>query len=575
MLEKARLYLHTLRHLRLSQVLWRAWYTARRNLGLYRIPRGGTAPGFDRTCLRRLREFLQACGGHGMHAGTDMEALRNQAFCFLNRPMENTGRIPWRDTAYPKLWRYQLNGFLFAREFAVNAVTENYLGDRDRARNWMFDWIRENPPGNDASWDAGPVSDRLLNWTLLIAALDIQDEEIRASYFRQACWLKGWVEYDLRANHLLKNACALTLAAEVFDNEYLRKRGLRLLHSQVGEQILSDGAHFERSPMYHAQALWDLLIVHAALEDTPSFLGQTLRNMTGFLDTIRHPDGEIPLFGDSVLRQAPETEALLRIATERVHVTKATDPSGQAGDALSPSGFYVMRNKDRGDHMIVKTAPPLPRFQPGHSHADIFSYELSLRGLRFIVDSGVHGYAESPLRTYCRSTQAHNIAQLDHLEQSEMWSVFRIARSPLTGPVLFQADETTASLEAHYIHPRGPVHRRHFAYDRETSCWKIHDLIETTGTQHVVKSYIHFHPQCQVHLEGNEIVARRESAGARIELLSPGTMELRLPHAPTLSHWYCPEFGLSHPCTTVILQRSGGTTLDISYKIRPTESAEC
>jgi len=575
MFEAAGLYLHTARHLRFSQLFWRLWYRTRRALHLYRMPRNLPLQDFDRTCLRRLREFLQACGGRGIHSGTDMDALRDQAFCFLNRPAENTCRIPWRDTAYPKLWRYQLNGFVFAREFSVNAVTENYLGDRDRARNWMLDWIRENPPGNDASWDAGPVSDRLLNWTLLIAALDIQDEEIRDSYFRQARWLKGWIEYDLRANHLLKNACALTLAAEVLGNESLKKQALRLLQYQVEEQILSDGAHFERSPMYHAQALWDLLVVHAALDETPVFLGKTLCNMTGFLNAIRHPDGEIPLFGDSVLRQAPATEALVRLAAERVRLAKATDSSDKAGNALSPSGFYIMGNRDRGDHMIVKTAPPLPRYQPGHSHADMLSYELSLNGMRFIVDSGVHGYAESPLRAYCRSTRAHNIAQLDLLEQSEMWSVFRIARSPMTGPVTFQADETTASLKAHYRHPEGPVYQRHFAYDRETASWKIHDLIETTGTQHILRSYIHFHPQCQVHLEGNEIVVRRESAEARIEMLGPGTMEVQIPNTPAIFNWYCPEFGLCHPCTTVVLQRAGDMTLDISYKIRSTQSAEC
>ena len=573
--DRAQLYLHTLRHLLFSQILWRLWYTARRKLGLYRIPRYKSAPDFDRACLRRLREFLQASGNHGIHEGADMEALRNQDFRLLNRPAENIGRIPWRDPVYPRLWRYQLHGFRFAREFAVNAVMEIYLGDRDRALNWMHDWIRENPPGNDVSWDAGPVSERLVNWTLLIAAFDIQEEEIRVAYLRQVRWLKKWLEYDLRANHLLRNACALVLAELVLGNVSGQDKALPLLYAQVKEQILPDGGHFERSPMYHALALWDMLVVHAAFETKPFFLEETVRDMTTFLDTVRHPDGEIPLFGDSVLHQAPATATLVALARERVSMVDAAKQSDKAGQALRNSGFYVLGSRSAKECMIVKTAPPLPSYQPGHSHADMLSYELSLEGLRFIVDSGVHGYAESPLREYSRSTRAHNTAQLDDLDQSEMWGVFRVARRPLACPVVFEADDAVASIEAHCRYPQGPSHQRTIRYGKKDSSWEIHDHMDATSDRHVLKSYIHFHPRCEVLSEGDRIMARRETILAQVELMSPGSIELLPGSSSQTLHWYCPEFGSSQPCTVAILRSTGDTTLDISYKIRLTKAAEC
>jgi len=228
--------------------------------------------------------------------------------------MNNELVIPWRDPAYPLLWRYKVHGFCFARDFAINAATDTYLGDRDRALNWMRDWIDRNPVDRDAGWDAWPVSERLLNWSLLIAVFHLHDDDLRGAFCRDLRWLQKWIEYDLGANHLLKNACALTVAACLAEDTSRLSHALKLLQQQLTEQVLPDGGHIERCPLYHAHAFWDCLLVYAALDEKPSFLEEALTRMSAFLDTIAHPDGEIPLFGDSALKEAPPTQALLRLA---------------------------------------------------------------------------------------------------------------------------------------------------------------------------------------------------------------------------------------------------------------------
>lgn len=575
MLETVRLYLGTLRHLRPSQVLWRIGYGLRRRLHLYSIPRvPNPPPDFDRECLRRVRTFLQLCNEQGIHVPAEIDALRNQSFRFLNQRSENGDRIPWRNPSFSKLWRYLLNGFVFGRDFAVNSVSDNFLGDRDRALNWMLGWIRENPPGNDPSWDAGPVSDRLLNWTLLIAAFGMHEPEVRASYLRQARWLDRWLEYDLRANHLLKNACALTLASLVLRDARLLAKGLSLLEAQVQEQILPDGGHFERSPMYHAQALWDALLVYAALEIKPLFFEDCLRKMTDFLQAIRHPDGEMPLFGDSVFHQAPATDSLLSLARALLPAAVSSPSRAATGQAMDASGIYVLGDRDKGDCMIVKTAPPMPPYQPGHSHADMLSFEVSLEGLRFIVDSGVHGYAESALREYCRSTRAHNTVQMDDIEQSEMWGTFRIAGRPQPGPVCFEAGDTEALLDAVCIHPSGYLHRRRIRYDQAQRSWEIHDHVESSGREQQIRSYLHFHPECRVQCLDNEIIAIRGAVGGRINLTGSGTVEAHLASSEPVIYWHCPEFGLAFPSPTVVL-KSHGNILDVSYKITAFKDNKC
>lgn len=567
MLKTFFLYWHTLRFLRSSQLFWRMFYSVRRQCRLYRVPRiSDPPPSFNPEALRRLSEFLEQCNRFNLHRVSDIGALRDQSFCFLNKPAKNTGEIPWRDRQYPKLWLYQLHSFSYGRDFAINAAADVYLGDRDRALDWVRDWIGRNPPGARPAWDAGPVSDRLLNWALLAAAFKLNDAVVRSSYCCQTRWLEHWLEYDLRANHLLKNACALTLAGEVLNDQHTLARGMRLLEEQVKEQFLPDGGHFERSPMYHLQALWDALLVYAVLEEKPEFLESALADMTSFLEAILHPDGDIPLFGDSVLRAGPPTQALLRLARHTLAMTSTLSSGRKAGHALEASGFYVLGDPDKKHCMIVKTAPPSPPYQPGHSHADLFSYELSLAGQRLIVDSGVHGYAESPLRDYCRSTRAHNTAQLDDLEQCETWHTFRIARRPQSFSAQFYASDDGSTLEAVFAHYAGFRHRRVIHFDRKTCSWEIHDTMQASPGEHELKSFVHFHPAWEVVLSNNTITASSGTMRGRI------VVELSESHKTKYvldksSCQYCPEFGVANPSPTVILYCYGSAPLHLVYKI--------
>ena len=47
-------------------------------------------------------------------------------------------------------------------------------------------------------------------------------------------------------------------------------------------------------------------------------------------------------------------------------------------------------------------------YQPGHTHADTFTYELHIDDCPVIVDTGISTYNKTPRRLYERSTQAHN-----------------------------------------------------------------------------------------------------------------------------------------------------------------------
>ncbi|MFX7548931.1 hypothetical protein ABTJ50_21555, partial [Acinetobacter baumannii] len=74
--------------------------------------------------------------------------------------------------------------------------------------------------------------------------------------------------YHLLANHLLENAFSLWLASIYLRDQPLFNRSDRLLVSQLNEQILADGGHYECSVMYQSILLSKLLLCIEAARKT-------------------------------------------------------------------------------------------------------------------------------------------------------------------------------------------------------------------------------------------------------------------------------------------------------------------
>src|SRR5262249_20657802 len=143
---------------------------------------------------------------------------------------------------------------------------------------------------------------------------------------------------------------------------------LALLEAQVAEQVLADGAHYERAPHYHALGLQDLLEVRALLgERAPAWLGDAIARMAGFLAYLLPEDGGLPRFGDT-WHAEPAPRRLLAEAGP------AKAPG--AGVPERTSGLVVLRAGDA--HAVIRAGAHGPDFQLGHAHADLLSFEASL-----------------------------------------------------------------------------------------------------------------------------------------------------------------------------------------------------
>ncbi len=208
----------------------------------------------------------------------------------------------WNDPARERLWLYNAHYFddLSSEDAAARISWHVDLIDR---------WISDNPPAAGAGWEPYPTSVRIVNWIKWVLAGGTASPLVLQNLAVQVRWLAKRIEHHLLANHLFVNGKALVVAGLFFDgpeSKGWRELGLKILARELPEQVLVDGGQFERSPMYHALALEDILdLINFAqawpgvLEDSTlvSWREAAVR-MQGWLHAMSHPDGQISFFGN-------------------------------------------------------------------------------------------------------------------------------------------------------------------------------------------------------------------------------------------------------------------------------------
>jgi uncharacterized heparinase superfamily protein len=467
-------YWHTLRHLRPVQFYGRVWF---------RLVR----PSVDLRPAPPIRTLHS--GQWALPVRRSPSMVSAERFCFLNEVRDLTAH-GWDDAALEKLWRYNLHYF-----DDLNAQDAPERGAWHQAL--LLRWVRDNPPASGSGWEPYPTSLRIVNWIKWTLAGNELPSECIDSLAVQVRWLAQRLEVHLLGNHLLANAKALIFAGAFFEQEesetWLAK-GLAVLRRELPEQILSDGGHFERSPMYHTIILEDLLDIENI---TKAYgLGAFIRveliaKMRDWLSAMCHPDGEIAFFNDTAFGIAPTPTQLNKYAERMKHPVQAVPSNGMV--RLAESGYVRLQNGDA--LLLVDVAPIGPSYLPGHAHADTLSFELSLHGQRVVVNSGTSCYGNGLERQRQRGTASHNTLVIDGQDSSEVWSGFRVARRAhvhsLNCAETADGARVEASHDGYRRLPGSNLHRRSWSLNHGSLV--IED--EVTGVFDHAQIRFHLHPE--------------------------------------------------------------------------------
>lgn len=526
---------HTVRYLRPVQIYGRLWFRLTR-------PRVDTSP------APRWRKPQKAFIQQALHAPC---LLDEETFRFLNEIHSLSEMGGWDAPTVPKLWRYNLHYF--------DDLRAAHTDDRKEwQRTLLKRWVNENPPSKGTGWEPYPTSLRVVNWLIWHLLGNELPEACVQSLAVQVRWLSRRLEYHLGGNHLWANAKALIFAGTCFEGEEARnwlRKGLSLLRQELREQILPDGGHFERSPMYHAVVLADLLDILALAntysdvfsEEDVSAWQESAGRMLQWLSVMTHPDGEIALFNDAAFGIAPNLPVLEDYA-RRLGIEKALrdDPAMQD---LADSGYVRM---EAGPAILIADVGPIgPDYIPGHAHADTLSFELSVFGRRVVVDSGTSRYDVSPQRLRQRGTSAHNTVEIDGANSSEVWSSFRVARRARPfDKKLFKNDGVMTLECAHDGYRRlvgKPVHRRRWRLSPHGIM--VDDYID--GLFHTAIARYHFHPDVIVEVSGDHAGRLILPNGLGINWEAKGA------RAVLTTSQYHPEFNVSlpRPCLELSIER--------------------
>lgn len=543
-------YYHTLRYLRFRQIIGRAWFkTHRPKPDLRPAPPLRTPVGIQWIQIPLRRTLM----------------LSPTRFRLLNEEHDIRSAEDWCSPDRKILWTYNLH--YFEDLFADGALTR-----RDWHRELIERWVAENPPGKGLGWDPYPTSLRICNWIKWALAGNDLSPRAQNSLAIQTRYLRKHFDYHLLGNHLLVNAKAFIFAGLFFEGgeaEGWHKKGLGILRRQIPEQILSDGGHIERSPMYHnliTEDFLDLLNILRVYGRDGDFMWQEeLARMLHWAQAMCHPDGQIALFNDAAFEIAPTAAQLLEYA-ERLGISPVRLNGG--GDAVLQSSGYV--RACRGPAVLFADVGPLgPDYLPGHGHADTLSFELSLHGRRVVVDSGTSIYENGAERLRQRGTAAHNTLQVDGQDSSEVWSSFRVARrAQITfvkiDPSPDLPDRQASSATSFRLSAAHDGYRRlRQVGDHRRTCTlgpdhlEIKDEIEGAG-EHEIRIAFQLHPQWRVTSSQNgrfELAPREPISG----LQGPILLELDPKFSSQIiSSSYHPEFGLSIPNHKILGVYRGG-----------------
>jgi len=491
----------------------------------------------------------------GSETSQRAERIAAGRYEFLHQEHTMPGPVDWRLAAWPgvaHLWRFHLHYHEFLLDLAAEGLATGRVDRLQKAWAVVLDWIEHNrlddPRVLQDAWHPYCISRRLPVWIHLWLASPPDAEcrqRILTSMLWQARYLQRHLEWDVRGNHLLENLRAMVLIAGFLagpEADRWLSKASTLLERELAEQILPHGEHFERSPMYHAQMVEAVLDVRDAVAGLDGALAnrchQTAAKMAHFLHTILHPDGHIPLLGDSCLDQ--------RIPSELNRSTPALTPTStarQLGD------YWVYRHRD--DFLLFDAGPVGPAHLPAHAHADLLSLEASIHGRRLFVDSGVYNYADDPMRRYCRPSAAHNVLQIDGHAQCDLWSRFRMGYRGWPSPLVtgHAADFAWARATHNAYRRLGvPVVGRWLAC-RPGGPWFCVDWAQGRAT-HELTAWLHLHPEVTV----------RQVADAQFQLLlgdTPLRLQWLTPGLATLAEsWYCPQLGLRQKASVIRWQTS-------------------
>lgn len=498
------LYFNTLKHLRPTQLYHQVYYRL-----------------FTKSSVSKSEKSFKVTENleftNGADAYTTFFSPRRFGFLNLEKSFDESSsspqhKIDWNFSEYGKLWTYNLNYFEFLHQSNLS---------KEEGLELINEFCASKDTHQDG-YEPYPISLRGVNWVKFLSKYHINEPAINQQLYDDYLRLCGLLEYQHLGNHLFENGFSLLFGAYYFQDEDFYKIALKILKSELHEQILADGANYELSPMYHCIILSRILDCYNLVSqnswkdrELADLLKDRASLMLGWLKAIQFSNGDLPMVNDSAPDIAPTPEALF-VYAHRLNINETPV-------ILKESGYRKFQ-VDKLE-VLIDVGQISPSYQPAHSHADSLQILLHSEGQPIIVDTGISTYEKNERRQLERSTCSHNTVTVDNLNSSKVWSGFRVAQRA-TVSILEETDNRILASHNGY-RDVGVLCKRELK--TLNNAIEITDNVSGSKPAHSIEGHLHLHPDVNYEVRQSAVILN-----GTIEVLFPEETKIEL-----VDYMYC------------------------------------
>lgn len=351
----------------------------------------------------------------------------------------------------------------------------------------LLEWMHSESDATgreETSWRTIDTGIRLKNWTRLfeyLVACPLFSEKLFVKILqfvqKQLVYLlESYKPEKALSNWRILEFHGAFIAATYFDflkiSEEAQQKSLSILEESITLQVTNDGFHWEQSNMYHHEVLICMLeVIICAKKNQLRISTGTIDKVIKMAQATSHlvtPKGEQTCYGDSDIENVQDILTLAAVIFPQINFGNfvLANPSSELLLSYGPKLFAklqdVQRNplqqvdfahEDVGNYFLRtgwKEEDSFLFFKngflgSGHGHSDLLHFDLIVRGVPILVDSGRYSYnSQNEERQRYKSLFAHNsicLNQLDIVEQKRAWGTLKVPNEIKRGSIL--NDEVT------------------------------------------------------------------------------------------------------------------------------------
>ena len=310
-------------------------------------------------------------------------------------------------------WHIVLHKFFHAPVLVQRWRDSGERRHLDLLAQHVASWTAAVPPGFIA---ADVTGRRIRNWVYALSLLEDCDPGLSRAMITSLCEQVEWLRDNLHParNHRTLELFAILIAGVFVDDRAWTAFALEELLANARSDFLADGVHIELSSHYHCIVLRNFIETLELADDNglaiPADLRGIVMRASRFAHALHKPDGTIPALSDAdvgdyraMLGPAPAFAPIETFPDGGYTVMR--DQAALSGDA---NGSYLVL-----DHGAIGAG--------NHGHIDCMGIEFAARGRSLIVDPGryiYHEQGETNWRARFRETRAHNLVQINGLDQT-------------------------------------------------------------------------------------------------------------------------------------------------------------